>query len=209
MEDWPSAAPMIGAATGSTKVGEKEWRSGRIHRGAHLGRRRAARWPAADLNGGRRRLHTTVVLRCISGDGERRNRFISARGCLRRPRFAPVGLQAGESGRRTRPPAAAPCADDAGRRWDAARRGEARRGARRPLTARFIGDAAQESWAGVHAQVGWPTAACPPWTPPADGLWRASDGPRAGRRLGDGLGRAHDSAQSGRIDFFKFSEIHL
>jgi hypothetical protein len=53
MEDWPSAAPTIGAATGLTKVGKKEWRSGRIHRGAHLGRRRAARWLVANLNGGR------------------------------------------------------------------------------------------------------------------------------------------------------------
>jgi hypothetical protein len=36
---------------------------------------------------------------------------------------------------------------------------------------------------------GWSAAVCPPWTPPADGLLRALDGPRAGRRLGDGLGR--------------------
>jgi hypothetical protein len=124
------------------------------------------------------------------------------RGCLRRPRFALVGLQACESGRRTRPPAAAPCVDDAGRQRDAARRGEARRGARRPLTARFIGVAAQESGAGAHAQVGWPAATCPPWTPPVDGLRRSLDGPRAGRRLGDGLGRARGSAQSGRLGFF-------
>jgi hypothetical protein len=158
--------------------------------------------------GGRRRTSmAAVVLWCISGDGERRNGFISARGCLRRPRFAPVGLQAGESGRRTRPPPAAPCANNAGRRRDAARRGEARCGARRPLTVRFIGDAAWESGARAHARVGWPAAACPPWTPLADGLRRASDGPCAGRRLGDGLGRAHGSAQSGRIGFF--FEIHF
>jgi hypothetical protein len=36
---------------------------------------------------------------------------------------------------------------------------------------------------------GWPAATCPPWTPPANGLLRALDGPHAGRRLGDGLGR--------------------
>jgi hypothetical protein len=97
MEDWSSAAPTIGTATGSTKVGKREWRSGRIHRSAHLRRRRAARWPAANLNGSRRRLHAAVVLRCISSDGKRQNGFILARGCLRRPRFAPVGLHAGES----------------------------------------------------------------------------------------------------------------
>jgi hypothetical protein len=87
----------IGVATGSTKVGKREWRSGRIHRSAHLGRRRAARWPAANLNGGRRRFHAAMVLRCISGDGKQRNGFISAKRCLRRPRFPPVVLHAGES----------------------------------------------------------------------------------------------------------------
>jgi hypothetical protein len=64
---------------------------------AHPRREWTARWPAANLNSGRRRLHAAVVLRCISGDGERRNVYGSARGCLRRHRFAPALPQDDES----------------------------------------------------------------------------------------------------------------
>jgi hypothetical protein len=62
-------------------------------------------------------------------------------------------------------------------RLQRAAQGELRRGACRASDGALY--RGRESL-GVPDKVGWLAAACPPWTPPADGLRRASDEPCAG-----------------------------
>jgi hypothetical protein len=91
------AAPATWRAGSSGKKGEM----GRRQRGtcgaAHLGRRRAERWPAADMHGSWLGLPWAAALRRISGDGKRCSMFSSTRGNLWWHRFAPGGGGCDES----------------------------------------------------------------------------------------------------------------
>jgi hypothetical protein len=57
------------------------------------GRGDSRRWSSD----GRLGHHAAAAVQCISGDGERRNEFVSARGCSWRSRLAPTALHRGKS----------------------------------------------------------------------------------------------------------------
>jgi hypothetical protein len=145
------------------------------------GKRRQATWRRTTMatSGGPRWWRCFSVIpgtRCGGGASARRGGTFRGVGYDRRRKTS-----AGELSIRRR----CLCADDAGQQRDAACRGEARCRARKPLTARFIGDVARESGAGATR------------TPrrggtvlrrsPGDGRrWLGPDGLRAGR---NGWGR--------------------